>query len=216
MSVPQLEARRVVKEAAGGRPCIERLVARVALRRVEDAQVGLVRWVRRSVEIVHVARLTCRRKPQVIPGRGVLMAFIALHYGVRAQERKSVEVLRDCLNGNLPTRDRVALRAIRSELSTVEVRMAIGAILADVGENRFDVAASARNLLMHAAQRISRRVVIKFGDRADGRPACRRVAVLAGNIERAVRTLLRLSLRRECGQSRGNHQQNAEPSSEPE
>ena len=142
------------------------------------------------------------------------MAFLALHHGVRAQERKSIEVLRDCLNGNLPARDRVALRAIRSELSTVEVGVAVSAVLADVGENRFDVAARARNLLMQAAQRILRQVVIKFGNGADWRPACSRVAVLARNIERAVRALLRLSLRRKCGQSGGNHQQNAEPPSD--
>jgi len=189
-------------------------MARVALGRIEDAQVGLVRRIGRSVEIGHVARLTCRRKAQVVPSRGVLMAFIALHHGVRAQERKSIEVLRDCLNGNLPARDRVALRAVRSELPAMEVRVAIRAVLADVRENRFHVAARARNLLMHAAQRISRRVVIKFGDRADRCPACSCVAVLAWNIERAMRTLLWLSLRRECGQSSGNHEPNTEPSGE--
>lgn len=132
------------------------------------------------------------------------MAFLALHHGVRAKQREPVEVLGNRLNGNLPARDRVALRAIRSELSAVEVGVAIGAVLADVRENRFDVAARAGHLLMHAAQRIFRRVVTKFGDRSDGRPAGRRVAVLARNVQRSVRALLWLSLSRKRGQSSGD------------
>lgn len=98
----------------------------------------------------------------------------------------------------------------------MEIRVAVGAILAHIGKDRLDVAARARHLLMHAAQRILCRVVIKFRDRADGRPARGRMAVLARNIQTAVRTLLRLALRCRGGQSRseqtcGKYKQNAEP-----
>lgn len=94
--------------------------------------------------------------------------------------------------------------------------MAVGAILAHIGKHRLDVAARAGHFFVHAAQRILRCVVIEFGDRADRRPARRRMAVLARYIKVAVRTLLRLALCCHGGQSRseqtcGNYKQNAEP-----
>ena len=208
--VVQQEARRRVTEAVCVCPGVERKVARGARGR-REYRIRFVIRVGRRVEFRRVAGFAGRGKAKVIPLRCVLVALIALHNRMHAEQREAVEVLRNLLNGNLPAGDGVALRAIRSELPSVEVRMAIGAILADVGENRFDVAARARNLLMQAAQRILGRIVIEFGDRADGRPACCRVAVLAGNIERAVGTLLWLALSRKGRHSGGNHQPNTEP-----
>jgi hypothetical protein len=74
--------------------------------------------------------------------------------------------------------------------------VAVGAVFADVGEDRFHVAAGARNFFVHAAQRVASGVVIEFRDCADGRPTRGRMAVFAGNIQGSVRTPSRLPLRR--------------------
>lgn len=183
----------------GSRPRIETLMALLASGWVESVLVCSVRRISRGVEIRHMARVASRRKPQEIPLRRVLVAFVALHHGVHAEQGEPVEVLRNLLHRNLPAVHRVALRAIRSKLSAMDVRVAVGAILANVGKDRFHMAAGARDLFMHAAQRILRSVVIKFGDRANRRPTRRRMAVFARNIEVAVRTLLRLALGGRCG-----------------
>jgi len=81
----------------------------------------------------------------------------------------------------------VALRAIRTHLPAVNVRVAVRAILSHVGEHRLYVAFEALHFFVHAAQRIVRLVVIKLRHRADRTPARRRVAILAGNRQRPVR-----------------------------
>jgi hypothetical protein len=132
-------------------PRIKVSVARLALTHWEGRQVGFVVWIGRSVEIRHVARFARRRKPQIISRRRVFMAFIALHHGVRAEQREAIEVLLNRLDGNLPARYGVALRAIRAKLAAMEVRVAVGAVLADIRKYRLHVAARAGNFLMHAA-----------------------------------------------------------------
>src|SRR2546429_8777829 len=92
------------------------------------------------------------------------------------------------LNGIVPTKNGVTLRAIRAHLALVNVGVAILAILPHIREYRFYVALCALHFLVHAAQRIVRFVVIEFGDRANGAPARSGVAVLARNRERSVRT----------------------------
>ena len=80
----------------------------------------------------------------------------------------------------------MALRAVGAHLAAMNVRVAVGAIFADVGENRLHVALSAGHFFVHAAQRVFGFVVIKFGNSADGPPASGGVAILAGNGERAM------------------------------
>lgn len=58
----------------------------------------LVRGIRRLLPIRRVAGRACRRKPQIISNCGVLVTFLALDYGVRAEQRKSIEVLLDRLD----------------------------------------------------------------------------------------------------------------------
>jgi hypothetical protein len=122
------------------------------------------------------------------------VTFLALHYGVRAEEREPVVVLLNRLHGNLPAQHRVALLAVGAKLPAMNIRMAIRAILADVGEYRLGMAAGTRNFFVHAAQGILRRVMIEFGDGANGRPACVRMAIFAWDCERTVRTSPRLPL----------------------
>ena len=117
------------------------------------------------------------------------MAGVAIHRGVRSGQRKAVVVLLDLLNRNLPSANRVALLAIGSQLPPVNIRVAVLASLPNVGEHRLYVALGAGHRLVHAAQRISRLIVIEFGNGADRLPSARGVAVLARNVQIAVRAV---------------------------
>jgi hypothetical protein len=124
------------------------------------------------------------------------VAFLALHYGVGAEQRKAIEVVLDGLDRDVPAEHGMALGAVGAKLAAVNVSVAIGAIFADVREDRSEVAAGAGDFFVHAAQRVARGIVIKFGDGADGCPTGVGVAVFARNIQRPMRTTGRLPLRR--------------------
>ena len=122
------------------------------------------------------------------------MALIALQDGMRAKQWKSVEMLLNRLDRDLPAEDGMALGAILAELSAVNVGVTIGAVLANVGKNRFYVASRAGYFFVHAAKRVSRGVVIEFWNGANGDPAGVGVAIFAGSVKRPMRTSARLSL----------------------
>jgi len=130
------------------------------------------------------------------------MALIAFQNGMRAEQRKSVEVLLNRLDRYLPAEDGMALGAVLAELSAVNVGVTIGAVLANVGEDRFGVASNAGYFFVHASQRVPRGVVVEFGNRANGDPACVRVAIFAGNGEGTMRASAGLSLG-DCGHGYG-------------
>jgi hypothetical protein len=73
-------------------------------------------------------------------------------------------------------------------LPAVNIGVAIGAVLANLGENGFCVASRAGYFFVHAAERIARGVVIEFGNGADGSPGGVGVAIFAGYRQRTVRT----------------------------
>jgi len=88
----------------------------------------------------------------------------------------------------------MALRAIGAELSAVNIGVTVGTVFSDVGEHRLGVASCAGYFFVHAAKRVPRGVMVEFGNRADGSPACVGVAIFAGNVEGTVRTPPRLPL----------------------
>lgn len=180
--------------------CVQPGVKRMAAGAVRSSKFRSSRLVLRvcgSQPIGHVAGGTLRRKPDVISNCGIRVAGVALHNCVRTEQWKPVEVVLNRLRGNLPAKRGVALRAILSHLRAMNVRVAIRAIFSHVGEYRFRVAAGARNLRVHSAERIFGRIVIKFGDGANRRPAGIGVAIFAGDIQCSVRTPFRLLLRRD-------------------
>jgi hypothetical protein len=109
-----------------------------------------------------MARHTLRRQSLKLANRRTLVAIVALHRGVCTEQRKTVLMLLDLVDGNLPAENRVALRAIGAEFSQVNIRVAIRAIFSDVGEHRLRVAFQTANFLVLSAQRISGFVVIEF------------------------------------------------------
>jgi hypothetical protein len=169
ISIGQQESGRTVVEF-GVEPIVKRSMTGLAGRR---ELCGDVVGIRRFLKIGQVARLACGRKPQVITNGGVLMALVAFHDSMRAQQRKSVEVLLNRLSGHLPAKNCVALGAVASELAAVHVRVTIRTILPHISEDRLDVALRAGDFLVQPAERIARRVVVEFGDRPNGRQLCR-------------------------------------------
>lgn len=129
------------------------------------------------------------------------MARIAVHRRVRSSERKAIVVLLDLLHADLPSLHGMALLAVRSQLPAVNIRVAILATLPDIAEHGFYVALHARNRLMHAAQWISRLVMIEFRNSADRRPSIRGVTILARNIQISVRAVRTCRFLRSSGKS---------------
>ena len=127
-----------------------------------------------------------------------LMAGIAIHRGMRAGEWEAVIVLLDLLHRDLPAPDGMALLAICSQLPPVNVCMAVLAALADIRENRLDVALGAAHRRMHSSQRIPRLIVIEFRVRAGGLPRSRSMAILTGEVEISVWTMRSRGILRLC------------------
>ena len=137
----------------------------------------------RGLKICEVAgRAGRRHRLEFAIGR-TLVAGIAVHGGVCSGQWEAVIVLLDLLNRDLPSSNRVTLFAVRSQLSLVDVGVAILASLANIVEHGLDVALCAGHGLVHAAQGISRLVVIELRNCADRSPGGRSVAVLARDIQ---------------------------------
>jgi len=155
---------------------------------------GDVIGIGRLLEIRLMTGIADRRKAQVISNRCILVTFLTFHYSVRAEQRKAVEVLLNRLCGHLPAEHRMALRAVRAELTAVNIGVAIGAVFSDVREDGLGVTTRAGNFFVHAAQWVPRGVMIEFRNRANRSPTRVAVTVFAGNIEGTVRTSARLPL----------------------
>ena len=136
----------------------------------------------------HVTTGAVRRQALELPGRGALVARTALEQRVRAHQRKTILMFSNGLHGDSPSHHRMALLALRAHLAAVNVGVALGALLPDVGKDRLRVALRARHSLVHPAQRIARTVVVELGNVANRLPSAEGVAVLARDGKRSMRT----------------------------
>ena len=162
-------------------------VARVACG--PKARCGVIR-LRRSVEIPHVARRAGGAQARELPRGGPGVAGVALHHGVGAQQRKTIQVVLDVLHRHRPALDGVALRAIGAKLPAVNVGVAVRAARAGLAEDQLGVAQRALDPFVHATQRITGlRVVIELGDGPHRLPVLFRVATRARNLQRSVRAV---------------------------
>ncbi len=121
-------------------------------------------------------------------GGSARVAGVALDQRVRTQQWKTVLVLAHRLDGACPAHDVVALFALRSQLASMNVGVAVGAGVANLGKHRTGVTLGARNILVHALEREVGFAVVEIRIVADGFPGREGVAVLAGNVERPVWT----------------------------
>jgi hypothetical protein len=106
---------------------------------------------------------------------------LAFHGGVGADQRKKILVVSDLLPRCEPALHDVALGAIGAKLSQMDIGVAIGAILADVREDRFRVALRAGDSRVSAAQRVLSFVVIEIDFGSNRRPRGALMAFLAGH-----------------------------------
>ena len=119
----------------------------------------------------------------------ILVARIAVSDRVCAKQREPILVLFNRPHRYSPSIHGVTAFALRTHLAAMNVRVTIGAAQPDIRKHRTYMALLARDSLMHAAQRILRPVVIELGNIANRFPSRERMAVLARNVEGAVRTM---------------------------
>lgn len=163
-------------------------------------------WIRRLPKVRQMARGASGGETLELADSRALVAIVALHRRVRSEERKTVLMIIDLFDGDLPALNGVTLRAIRSHFPLVNIGMTILAGLSHVSEYGLGVALYARNLLMHSAKRILSFIVVEFRNCSNRSPACCRVAIFTGYGERAVRTASGHTLgdgRRNAGQLPG-------------
>jgi len=125
------------------------------------------------------------------------VARLALHRCMRSEKREAIAVVLSGAHRLKPAAHCVAVLATSAELLLMDVGVAVRTFDSDVAENRAAMAVGASNGLVQAAQGVlGFRIVIELRNGANRLPTRRRVTVLAGDIESAVRVprtaLLRL------------------------
>lgn len=168
----------------GAEPTVDRMTALAGGREIQGDVTGILRFL----VIRQVAGRALGRKALELADGGAFVAGLALDGGMSADQGEAVLVFLDGGKIDLPTFDGVALLAIGAKLSSVDVGVAIGAILPHVGEDPLQVALRASNLLVHATEGVTSLVVVKLGDSADGAPAGVGVAILTRDSQGPVRT----------------------------
>jgi hypothetical protein len=123
-----------------------------------------------------------------LTNRRAFVAGLAGDRGVRAKEREAILVILDLGDGNLPSENGVALRAVGAEFAAVNVRVAIGAGFAHVSKDGSGMTFHAFDFFVHAPKWVSGLDVVKFRNGADRPPGCGCVAIFARNGQRTVRT----------------------------
>ena len=159
------------------------------------------------LEVGSMTRITLRGHRLKLAVGGILMAGLTINRRVRPSQRETIIVLLNLLDRNRPAAHRMALLAIRAQLPLVNVGMAVLAALPNICEYELDVALHASDGLVHAAQRISRLIVIELRHGADGPPRISGVAVLARHIQIAMRTVRTCGLRSRLLRKYKRHQQ---------
>ena len=129
--------------------CIEPVVRAVAAFAGGGKAGGHVVWVGRLLEIRSVAGVARRGHGLELTVGRALVAGVAIYGRVRSRQWKSIVMLLDLLNRNLPAPYRMALLAIRPQLPLMNVRVAVLASLPHIGEHRLHVTLDATYGLVH-------------------------------------------------------------------
>jgi len=148
-------------------------------------------WRPRPLKRSHVAAGAIGRQalPVKLSYRAYAVAGVTVSYRMCADQRKSVLMLIDGVDGNLPPVDPVTNVALRAVFPAMNVGVAVLALTANIGENRIHVTFLTRHLHVHTAQGVTGLAVVKLRIAANRSPRCCRVAPLASNVQRAMRVL---------------------------
>jgi len=160
----------------GADPAIHAVAAFAGRREVTSFMVD-----DRSQVVLLMAGIAGCREPLKLSAGRILVALVALHQGMRSDQRKAVLVVFNRIQRDIPSFYRVAVFAACAKLTAMNIRMAIGALFADVLKDKAGVAGGASNILMHSTERIARAVMVELGEGANGLPTGGGMAVLTGN-----------------------------------
>ena len=178
------------RESIGGviELCIQPRVHAVTLLACSRKLTRRVVRILRLLIVPGVAAVTLRRQSLKLSRRSALVTGFAVDCRVCPNQWKPVLMFSNLLKGNPPALHAMTALAIRAELSTVDVCVAIRALCPNVREHQLRVALRTGNILMHPSQWIGSLVVIEFRHAADRFPTRLRVAVLARDRQRAMWT----------------------------
>ncbi len=105
-----------------------------------------------------------------------------------------------------PAADGMTVLARPAHLAAVDVGVAVGALVADIGEYHLGVAVRTGDALVQPAQGKFGLIVVELGHRADRLPSVDRMAILTRDVQitvrasRVIRRLRRSSARNGCRQ----------------
>ena len=136
--------------------------------------------------ILRMAGITLRRESLELSRCSTFVARLAVDCCVRTDQRKTILVIADSRDRNVPALYGVTRLAMCTELPAMNVRMAIRAFLSDVCENELHRALRAQHFFVHSAQWIVGFIVAKFRNTANRLPTERRVAIFARDSECAM------------------------------
>jgi hypothetical protein len=147
----------------------------------------------RLVVRLEVAAHTFRRQglPIELSDSARRVTCITIHNRMRADQRETILVLIDVVHRHGPAVRVVTQVALSTILASVNVGVAVLALLAGISEDRVNVALLARDLRMKTTQGKCRLAVIKFRLRAQGQPTFTGMAVLTRNFQRPMRISVR-------------------------
>jgi len=135
------------------------------------------------------------------------MTIFAGRGGMSTSEREPVHVEVDLRSRDFPAADGVTVFASTRQFSAVNVSVAIGALIADVREHHLCVTVYAVDAFVQAAQGELGLVMVELRHRSDRLPSVHGMAVLASDIQVAVRAASLLCRLRRSSARNGRRQQ---------
>lgn len=123
----------------------------------------------RLLEIALMAADARRPQSEELAAGCPAVAIVALQRGMGAEQWETIQVAANRIHIHTPAVNRVAILAAGAELPAMDIWVAISALLTNVSKNFSHMAGITRDILMHAAQRISGfTIVVKFDSLPNG------------------------------------------------
>lgn len=173
---------------------------------------GLMAGGRGLAKSVYVTAHAFGGEPEAVElaDRADLVAGVAVNGRMSADQRKSILMLVDVVNGNLPTIGVVAEVALGAILAAMQIGVAVLALDGGVAEIEVLVAVGALHFGVPATQRKLgfRMVEFKFG--AQRLPALSVVTLLASDLELVTVRALKRSIERDVLTERNTSREKAE------
>ena len=137
--------------------------------------------------IADVTEGTIRIESPEQTDRSALVTALALQGSMSSDKREPVLMAIYILHDFTPSANTMALLAVASELTAMDIRVAISALGSDSRKNQRGMTLSAVQICMHSFHRKSRAAMIKVRKRAGRLIACRGMTIPACYFYRAMR-----------------------------